>query len=248
MLNKQTIEKMVSMHISEMSNCCTRILESPDSQSLTTEEIIGLSVDAEWQVRQNRKLKRLLRKASLADNGCLEDIDYDQDRKLDKSTILRLGECSYIQEQNHVLITGKTGCGKTFLVCALGNMACRRNYTVQYIRVPKLIIDMNIAKQEGTYNKLLSTLRKTNLLILDDWGIAPFSEASGRDILEIVEERTRIGSMLISSQLPVNSWYELFADPTIADACLDRILHKSYRIDIKGGSMRRKNSTINDKE
>jgi len=127
-------------------------------------------------------------------------------------------------------------------------MACRRNYTVQYIRVPKLIIDMNIAKQEGTYNKLLSTLRKTNLLILDDWGIAPFSEASGRDILEIVEERTRIGSMLISSQLPVNSWYELFADPTIADACLDRILHKSYRIDIKGGSMRRKNSTINDKE
>ncbi len=248
MLSKQTLEKMTTLRLHTMAQSCQRLLESPESSRLTAEEIVGLSVDAEYTERQNKRLKQLLKKASLADNACMEDIEYSSERGLDKTTMARLAEGIYIREQNHILVTGKTGCGKTFVICALGQMACRRNIPVYYIRVPKLLIDMNIAKQEGTYSKFLTLLRKATLLILDDWGLIPFTEEAGRDLLEIAEERYRNGSMIIASQLPVANWYDVFPDPTIADACLDRILHKSYRIEMKGGNMRKKKSSIRDEK
>lgn len=222
-----------------MAESYRRLSEKPDVSELSFDDIFGMIVDAEWTARHNKRLKRLLKSSGMAQSASLEDIDYRPDRKLDRQLIATLSECGWIQNRHNIIVTGSTGTGKTWLACALGNMACRLGYSVKYLRLPRLLTDLNIAKTDGSYERLLNQLKKCNLLILDDWGLAEISAADSRDILEVVEDRMNTGSTILAAQIPVANWFELFADPTLADACLDRLVHNAYRMELGGDSMRK---------
>jgi DNA replication protein DnaC len=244
MLNKQTIDKLAQMKLPAMAVSYKRLSENPDTQDMSFEELFGMAVDAEWTARQNKRLKRLIKQAAMKESACIEDISYAPERKLDRQLIVRLSEGTWIANRNNLLITGKTGAGKSYMACAMGNMACRRNHVVKYFRLPRLITDLNMSKLDTSYNRLLSSLKKCDLLIIDDWGLSQISHADSRDILEVIEERNNSGSTLISSQLPVEAWHAMFEDPTIADAILDRIIHNAYTVEIDGPSMRERQSRL----
>lgn len=240
MLNEQTIVKMQRMKLTGMAQAFKELLEKPKRTDLTHEEFIGLLVDAEVTVRENRKLQRLLRDARLKQQACIEDIDYKQQRGLHKQTILELSNSKWIENHQNVLISGPTGVGKTYIICAIGNTACRVGYTVLYIRAPKLFTALFQARADGSYLKYLSKLSKFNLLIIDDIGLSPMNEIERKDLLEIVEDRYLSSSTIIASQVPIKDWYQIIGDPTIADAVCDRLLHNAFRIELKGESMRKK--------
>lgn len=244
MLNNQTAEKLSKLKMPAMAECYHRLSETPDAASLSHDDFLGMLVDAEWTARSNKRIRRLLRQADLRENASIEDIEYHPDRMLNRQEILRLSECSWVESRHNLLITGATGAGKTYLACALGNAACRRNYSVRYYRMPRVLTDLAVARMDGSYNRCLATLKKCQILIIDDWGLAPLSPAEGRDILEVIEDRMLTGPMVISSQLPISDWHAVFEDPTIADACMDRLIHNSYRIEIGGETMRAKHSKI----
>ena len=170
----------------------------------------------------------------------IEDIDYRHPRGLDKAFMARLATCQWVRERHNVLITGPTGIGKTWLGCALGHQACRDGLTALYLRLPRFLQELPIAKGDGRYGKLLTTLAKTDVLILDDWGLAPFSDENRRDLLEIVEDRHDRRATIITSQLPVEHWHDALGDPTLADAILDRLVHNAYKIALHGESMRKR--------
>jgi DNA replication protein DnaC len=239
MLNKQTMEKLTRLKLPAMAESYRRLSENPEYSSLSPDELLGMIVDAEWTSRHNKRLNRLLKLSGMTHGPCIEDIDYRLDRKLDRQIIVTLSECGFITSHRNIIISGKTGTGKSFLACALGNMACRLDYTVKYFRLPRLLTDLSIAKMDGSYNRYLSQLKKCHLLILDDWGLAEITAADSRDILEVIEDRVNTGSMIIAAQIPPQDWYALFSDPTLADACLDRLVHNAYRIEVEGDSMRR---------
>src|SRR5882724_10224557 len=181
-------------------------------------------------VRSDRRLTTRLRQAKLRLSASLEDIDYRHPRGLDKALLLRLASCQWIHDRHNVLITGPTGCGKTWLSCALGHQACREGYTVLSLRLPRLLQELPIAKGEGRYPKLMAALAKTALLILDDWGLAALSDENRRDVLELLEDRHGRGATMVTSQFPVEHWHEALGNPTLADAILDRLLHNAYKI------------------
>ncbi len=239
MLAKQTMEKLTRLKLPAMVQSYRRLSASPDFAAMNPDEFLGAIVDAEWTARHNKRLKLLLKASGMASGPCLEDIDYRPSRMLDRQQLLMLAECNWIASSRNLIITGKTGTGKTYLACALGNMACRQNYTVRYFRLPRLLTELNIARVDGSYGRILGQLKKCRLLILDDWGLAEITAADSRDILEVLEDRQSIGSTVIAAQVPVQDWYALFSDPTLADACLDRLVHNAYRIEIEGDSMRR---------
>jgi len=215
-------------------------LQMPDIAALTFEERLGLLVDRELTERENRRLTTRLRQAKLRQTACIEDIDYRHPRGLDKALMARLATCQWVRERHNVLITGPTGIGKTWLGCALGHQACRNGLTALYLRLPRFLQELPIAKGDGRYGKLLTTLAKTDVLILDDWGLAPFSEENRRDLLEIVEDRHDRRATIITSQLPVEHWHDALGDPTLADAILDRLVHNAYKIALQGESMRKR--------
>jgi len=215
-------------------------LQMPDIAALTFEERLGLLVDRESTERENRRLTTRLRQAKLRQTACIEDIDYRHPRGLDKSLMARLATCQWVRERHNVFITGPTGIGKTWLGCALGHKACREGLTVLYLRLPRFLPELPIAKGDGRYGKLLTTLAKTDVLILDDWGLAPFSDENRRDLLEIVEDRHERRATIITSQLPVEHWHDALGDPTLADAILDRLVHNAYKIALHGESMRKR--------
>jgi len=202
-------------------------------------------VDAEWTSRHNKRLQRLLKQSGLRDNACVEDVEYLPGRLLDRQMILKLSECGWIEQRHNMLITGATGTGKTYLACAMGNAACRRDYLVRYCRLPRLLTDFSISRLDGSYNRFMAGIKKSHLLIIDDWGLATLSPSDGKDVLEVIEERSNAGSLVIASQLPVSNWYALFEDPTIADACMDRLIRNSYRVEIGGDTMRARKQSIN---
>jgi DNA replication protein DnaC len=239
MLSNQTAEKLTRLKLSAMADSYKRLSENPGTSELSFDDLFGMIVDAEWTTRQNKRLKRLLNFSGMMQSACLEDIDYRLDRKLDRQMITTLSECGWIQNRHNLIVTGSTGTGKTYLACVFGNMACRLGYSFKYLRLPRLLTDLNIAKTDGSYERLLNQLKKCNLLILDDWGLAEISAADSRDILEVVEDRMSTGSTILAAQIPIANWFELFADPTLADACLDRLVHNAYRIEIEGDSMRK---------
>jgi DNA replication protein DnaC len=239
MLSIQTTEKLARLKLPAMAESYRRLRENSDASSLSYDDLFGMIVDAEWTSRQNKRLKRLFKASAMPQSACMEDIDYRQDRKLDRQMIITLSECGWIQNRRNLIITGSTGCGKTYLACVFGNMACRLGYAVSYYRLPRLLTDLAIAKTDGSYGQVMRQLKKCSLLILDDWGLAEISAADSRDILEVIEERTNIGSTILAAQIPVEYWFELFVDPTLADACLDRLVHNAYRIEIEGDSMRK---------
>ena len=190
-------------------------------------------VDREMTERENRRLTTRLRKAKLRQNTSVEDIDYHYPRGLDRSLMRKLSDCQWIREHHNLLITGPTGTGKTFLACAIAHKACREGYTAQYTRLPRMFQQLHVAKGDGRYGKLLTDYAKTDLLVLDDWGLTKLNQEERQDLLEILEDRHGLRSTLFTSQFPVEHWHELIGDPTLADAILDRLIHNAYKINLK---------------
>jgi DNA replication protein DnaC len=239
MLTHPTLDKIVSLKLWGMAKALEEQRRMPDIESLSFEERLGLLVDREVTERQNRKLRVRLKKARLRLPACLEDLDFRHPRGLDKALLLELGSCRWIADHHNVLITGPTGVGKSYLACALGQKACREGFRTLYFRLSRLREDLQIARGDGRYGKILASLAKADLLILDDWGLTPLDDPGRRDLLEILEDRHQVRSTIVASQLPVPAWHEMIGDPTLADAILDRLVHNAHKIDLKGDSMRK---------
>lgn len=229
-----------------MSKALFEQTKMPDVKSLSFEQRLGLMVDREMTERENRRLTTKLRKAKLRLQASMEDIDYRQPRGLDKSLMLALASCRWICDHRGVLITGPTGVGKTYLACAMAHKACLEGHTALYKRLPTILGEIGVARGDGTYPKLMRTFAKTDLLVLDDWGLMRLDQQQRLDLLELLEDRYNLRSTLVAAQVPVDQWHEIIDDHTLADAILDRLVHNSYRIELKGESMRKKKSSLTD--
>lgn len=239
MTNEATTDKMKQMKLFGMLNAFRTTMESNFVDNFTSDELIAHLIDAEWEDRYNRKLTRLLKAAHFRYQATVERIDFQQPRGLDKNLLLRLSGCDWIDKRENVLLTGATGVGKSFLACALGHQACLNQYNVLYFNARKLFSKLKYAKADGTYAKELKKIQRQNLIILDDFGLHPIDEMSKLILLELLEDRYGENSTIITSQFPTKKWYDIIANPTIADAILDRLVHNSYQIELKGESMRK---------
>lgn len=244
MLQHPTLEKLTTLKFTGMVKALTEQMTLPDIEQLSFEERLGLLVDRELSERHDRRLQTRLRNARLKQQACIEDIDYRHRRGLDKSLLTRLSSCQWLKEKLNILITGPTGVGKTWLACALAQKACREGYTVLYLRLPRLLQELPIAKGDGSYPKRMAALAKTDVVVLDDWGLAKLIPEQQRDLLEILEDRHGTRSTLVTSQLPVDKWHDIIGDPTLADAILDRLIHNAYKINLKGESMRKQKTRL----
>jgi DNA replication protein DnaC len=239
MLTHPLLEKLQTLRFHGMQKALDEQMRMPDINTLAFEDRLGLLIDREMTERDNRKLSTRLKNAKLRQSACLEDVDLRHPRGLDKSLLMQLADCRWLKEHHNVLIIGPTGVGKTWIACALAHKACREGYSALYFRLPRLLHDLGIAKGDGRYDKLLKTMARTDLLILDDWGLDTFAKEQQHDLLEIFEDRHERRSTLITSQLPVKHWHDILGDPTLADAILDRLVHNAYKITLKGDSMRK---------
>jgi DNA replication protein DnaC len=239
MLSEQTLSTLNQLKLFGMARGFTERLSHPKTADLTHEEFLGLLVQDEKTYRENLRLKRLLKNAKLKQPAALEDIDYRHPRGLNKQTILELSSPQWIQNHRSVLLTGPTGVGKSYLACALGNLAARLGYTVLYLRAPRLFETLIQAKGDGSHLKTLSRLAKAQLLILDDLFISPLSDPDRKDLLEIIEDRHGLSATVITSQYPTREWHHLIGEHTVADAICDRLLHHCYKIELKGESIRK---------
>lgn len=245
MLIEQTFAQLRELRLTGMADALEEQQAVPDVQSLSFEDRLGLLVEREATVRQDRRLARLLRQAKLRLPATIEDLDLRSPRGLDRSVILRLASCDWVRNHQVVLVTGATGTGKTYLACALAQAACRQGISSRYLRLTQLIEDMALARADGSYPKLMSRLQKTALLAIDDYGMAPLNQTERRDLLEVIEDRSGRRATLLASQLPLDHWHEVIGDATFADAILDRLVHHAHRITLKGPSMRRKEPKTN---
>ena len=215
---------------------------------LSREDWLGLLLDREATARENKRLDRRLRLARLRQSAIIEDTDFRIPRGLDRPLLLKLAGCDWIRQSQHLIICGPCGIGKSWLACALGHKACREGFSVLYRRAPRLFAELATARGEGRLARLLATLERTRLLIIDDWGPEPLTVEQRRDLLEIVDDRYEKGSLLITSQVPVNRWHELVGDPTLGDAILDRVVHRAHRINLKGPSIRKRDAVTADND
>jgi DNA replication protein DnaC len=214
-------------------------INTPDCASLSFEQRFALLVEREYIERQNSRLSNRLRRAKLPMHAAVEDINFRHPRGLDKSQIVSLFSCLWIKAHDNIIFTGPTGTGKTYLSCAFGQKACREDFSVLYLRLPRLFEDLAIAKGDGRYPKLLASFAKADLIILDDWGISPLSTEERTDLFEILEDRYDRRSTIVVAQLPIQHWHDMIGDPTLADAILDRLIHNAYKFNLKGESMRK---------
>ena len=240
MLTHPVIDKLHQLKCLGMATALTEQLQSTACEALAFEERLGLLVDRELTVRDDRRMTNRLRRAKLRHpSACIEDVDFRHPRGLDKSLILALASGRWLREHLNILITGPTGVGKSWLACALAHQACRDGFSALYLRLPRLLHDVAIARGDGTYPKLLASFAKLDLIVLDDFGLATLNADHRRDLLELLEDRYATRSTLVTSQLPIEKWHDLFGDPTFADAILDRLVHNAYKLKLKGDSMRK---------
>jgi DNA replication protein DnaC len=240
MLIQQTIEGMHSLRLNAMAQAFEQQRGNPALQELPFEDRLGMLVEHERQARDCRRVDRLLKTARLkANDASVEDIDFRASRGLDKRQVTSLMNCDWVQKGQNLILTGPTGVGKTWLACAYANQAARRGLPVLYRRLPRLLEEMEIAREDGSLLKLRQQLAKTRLLVLDDWGVCTLTSQGRQDLLEIVDDRVGVLSTAITSQLPISDWHTYLGEPTIADAILDRLVHSAHRIALKGESMRK---------
>jgi DNA replication protein DnaC len=239
MLTEPTLTKLQTLRLDAMATAWADQQKNADATRLAFDERFGLLVDAEWLSRENARLARCLREAKLKiAQACVEDIDYAVRRELDRAVIRQLATCRWVAEHQNVVLTGATGTGKTYLACALAHQACRKGYRALYRRATRLFEELTLAHADGTYVRLLGKLARIDVLILDDWGMAPVRDQDRRDLLEILDDRLGNRSTLMTSQLPVAKWHDYLGDPTQADAVCDRVLSNAHRIVLKGPSRR----------
>lgn len=240
MLHHPTLDKLTTLRLTGMHKALREQLALPDIDQLSFEERLGLLADRELTERENRRLQTRLRQARLKQSACLEDLDTRTPRGLDKALISQLATGQWIREGLNLLILGPTGVGKTWIACALAQQACRQGYTTRYLRTPRLFEELQLAHADGRFPKLMTSYAKTDLIVLDDWGLTHLEATARRDLLELLDDRHAQRSTLLTSQLPVEHWHEVIGDPTLADAILDRLVHSAYRITLKGESMRKR--------
>lgn len=244
MLHHPTLDKLQQLKFTGMLRALQEQASIPDMAAIPFEERLGLLVDRELTERSNRRMQVRLRAAKLKQNTAIEDIDFKSPRGLDRSLILKLADCEWVTAHLNVLITGPTGVGKTWLACALAHKACREGYSALYARIPRLLQELDVGRADGRYAKIMRQLGKTEVLVLDDWGLATLTDQHRRDLLEILDDRYNLRATLITSQLPVTSWHEAVGDPTLADAILDRVVHNAYKINLTGNSMRKQRGKL----
>jgi DNA replication protein DnaC len=239
-MNTNTLEKLRKLKFYGMFHAFKSSLETGQTNDYTADELLAHLVDAEWDDRQNRRIERQIFYARFRYKASMEDIHYHADRSIDRNQIMRLADCSFIDRQENLLLTGSTGIGKSYIASAIGYQACMLGYRVLYASTPKLFAKLKMAKADGSYIKELAKIERQQLLILDDFGIQPFDAQSRAALMEIIEDRHGKTSLIITSQLPVSKWHEVIGEKTIADAILDRIVHDAHRLELKGESMRKK--------
>jgi DNA replication protein DnaC len=249
MLIEQTLAQLQALRLTGMAAALDEQRGVPDIGQISFEDRFALLLEREQAARADRRLTRLLQLARFRVSACVEDINFRAKRGLDRALLLRLAGGDWIRAHQVLLVVGPTGTGKTWLACALGLSACRQGHSVRYLRLPRLLgEDLVRARADGSYSKLLHQLAKIDLLILDDWGLAPLGDRERRDLLEIVEDRVDRRATLVTSQLPVEHWHELVGDATFGDAILDRLVHHAHRITLTGGSLRRLGQAKTDQE
>jgi DNA replication protein DnaC len=245
-MNEQTMEKMKTMKLHGMVRAFRTSLEAGSADSWTADELVSMLIDSEWDERYNRKLNRNVKNARFRYKAAVEQINFDTTRDLNKNYILRLADCEFIDKKENVLITGSTGIGKSYIASALGHQACSLGYKVLYEHTSKLFARLKMGKADGTYLKEVTKMEKQELLIIDDFGIQPLDQQSRTILMEIIEDRHGKRSTIFTSQVPVNKWHEVIGEQTIADAILDRIIHDAHRLELKGESMRKKKSILQE--
>lgn len=240
MLNEPTLEKLRAMRLEGMVASWLEQQKNTASTKLAFDERFGMLVDAEWTHRENKRLGRALKEAKLKlSQACVEDIDYPAKRELDKAVVRQLASCRWVQEHQAVLITGATGTGKTYVACALAQQACRKGFRAIYRRAPRLFDELRLAHADGSYVRLLARFARADVLVIDDFAIAPVTDVERRDLLELLEDRYGTRSTIVTSQLAPADWHDYLADPTLADAICDRVVHHAHRLVLKGPSRRK---------
>ena len=243
MLTNPTLDKLQRLRLTGMYDAYREQIESSRYDALDFDQRFALLLDRQEAEQDSRRLQTRLKKAALRQNACVEDIDYRKSRGLNKTAMHALAECRWLRSHENCIITGPTGAGKSYIACALGNQACRRGFTVRYFRAPRLFQELAVARGTGRYDRVLRSLLRTDLLIIDDWATALLTDEERRDLFEIAEDRYDRRSTLIAAQLPIEHWHDTIGDPTLADAILDRLIHNAHTIALKGESMRKRTAT-----
>lgn len=244
MLKEPTLERLCSLRLGAMAAAWEDQQRHPDLQALTFDERFACLVEAEWVARENKRVGRSLREAKLRIvQACIEGVECNSARQLDKAVVRQLAKCRWVEEHHSVLISGATGTGKTYLACALAHQACRKGFRAAYRRAPRLFDELRLARADGTFPRVLARFARLDLLVVDDFAIAPITDTERRDLLEILEDRHGIRATIITSQLDPKHWHDYLADPTTADAICDRVLHAAHRIALKGPSRRKPEAT-----
>jgi DNA replication protein DnaC len=239
MLHQPTLGLLHELRLPGMAQAFEEQLGMPEIGELAFDDRLALLLEREKTDRASRRLQRLLGQARLHLDACIEDLNFKGARDLDRSLVFRLADSEWIRQGHTLLITGATGSGKSYLACAFGHQACRHGLSTRYFRISRLLAELKLARADGSHARLLQRLARAQLLILDDWAMAPLDDAGRHDLLEILDDRYARRATLVTSQIPVDLWHDGIGDPTFADAILDRLLNNAYRIVLKGGSMRR---------